>query len=75
VALQVPARFGDTEVVDEALVAAAHTDGLAVHVWTINDEPEMQRLLDLGVDGIITDRPTPLVALLVGQGLAYRPLG
>ena len=73
VALQVPVRFGETKVVDEAFVAAAHGDGLAVHVWTVNDEPEMQRLLDLGVDGIITDRPTPLVALLVGQGLAYRP--
>ena len=74
-ALQVPWRSGDLLVVDEPFVTAAHQAGLAVHVWTINDEPEMQRLLDLGVDGIITDRPTPLVALLVGQGLAYRPLG
>ena len=44
---------------------------MALHVWTINDEPEMARLLDLGVDGIISDLPTPLVSLVEGRGLAY----
>ena len=75
VALQVPAAHGDLVVVDELLVSAAHEHGVAVHVWTINDEPEMARLLDLGVDGIISDLPTPLV-LNAGadQGPeAYRP--
>ncbi|MGD0380749.1 MAG: glycerophosphodiester phosphodiesterase [Acidimicrobiales bacterium] len=73
VALQVPATQGDLVVVDERFVTAAHEHGLAVHVWTINDETEMARLLDLGVDGIISDLPTPLVALVEGQGLACRP--
>jgi glycerophosphoryl diester phosphodiesterase len=73
VALQVPAVRGTITVVDEQFVAAAHDAGLAVHVWTINDEKEMGRLLDLGVDGIVTDIPTPLVELLEERGQTYRP--
>ena len=71
VAFQVPATFGDITVVDERFVRAAHGAGIAVHVWTINDRPEMERLLDLGVDGIITDTPTPLVALLRERNCAW----
>ncbi|MDR3649543.1 MAG: glycerophosphodiester phosphodiesterase family protein [Acidimicrobiales bacterium] len=70
-ALQVPAVQGDLVVVDELLVTAAHECGMALHVWTINDELEMARLLELGVDGIISDLPTPLVAMVKGRGLAY----
>jgi glycerophosphoryl diester phosphodiesterase len=70
-AFQVPATFGDITVVDEQFVTAAHGAGIAVHVWTINEMDEMKRLLDLGVDGIITDTPTPLVALLRDRGLAW----
>jgi glycerophosphoryl diester phosphodiesterase len=69
VALQVPATHGETVVVDPPLVAAAHGAGLAVHVWTINDQREMEALLDMGVDGIITDVPGELVPLLTRQGL------
>jgi glycerophosphoryl diester phosphodiesterase len=72
VALQVPAVRGSITVVDEQFVDVAHSAGLAVHVWTINDEREMARLLDLGVDGIVTDVPTPLVALLEERGVTYR---
>jgi len=71
VALQVPATRGDLVVVDELLVSAAHEHGMAVHVWTINDEHDMARLLDLGVDGIISDLPTPLVSVVKERGLAY----
>lgn len=72
-ALQVPATRGDQVVVDEAFVEAAHREGVAVHVWTINDEKEMARLCDLDVDGIVSDLPTPLVGLLDERGVSYRP--
>ncbi len=64
VALQVPHTFGDVTLVDERFVAVAHDHGLAVHVWTIEEETEMEELCALGVDGIITDRPTALVGVL-----------
>ena len=64
VALQVPATYDGVEVVTEQFVEAAHQGDVAVHVWTINALDEMNRLLDLGVDGIISDTPTPLARLL-----------
>ncbi len=73
VALQVPAVYGDQVLVDERFVEVAHGHGLAVHVWTINDEREMARLLDLGVDGIISDLPTALVGLLRERDVVWRP--
>lgn len=57
-AVQVPHTQGPLTVVDRRFVAAAHTLGLAVHVWTINDIDQMNELIDLGVDGIITDQPS-----------------
>ena len=71
VAFQVPATFGELTVVDERFVLAAHRAGVAVHVWTVNDVDEMDRLLDLGVDGIVTDTPTPLVARLRERNCAW----
>jgi glycerophosphoryl diester phosphodiesterase len=53
--LQVPSHGGPIPIVTERFVAAAHRAGLPVHVWTINDEPTIERLLDLGVDGIMSD--------------------
>ena len=73
VALQVPVHHAGMEVVDDVLVRAAHERGVAVHVWTINSRNEMERLVDLGVDGIITDLPTTLCGLLAERGLAWRP--
>lgn len=70
-ALQVPATFGDISVVTESFVAAAHRSGLAVHVWTVNDVDEMARLVELGVDGLVSDRPTVLAAYLEGRGCAW----
>jgi len=66
--MQVPVRWGRVRVVDAALVRAAHRAGLPVHVWTVNDETEMRRLLDLGVDGLMTDRPRLLRDVLVSRG-------
>jgi len=63
-AAQVPVRRGWMPLVDRRMVDAAHRTGLHVHVWTIDDETTMARLLDLGVDGIMTDRPRVLKALL-----------
>lgn len=55
-ALQVPPTWGGLTVVDRRLVEAAHTAGMAVHVWTVNQPGEMQRLREVGVDALITDR-------------------
>ena len=71
VAFQVPERQGDLVVVDERFVAAAHRAGKAVHVWTVNDAESMERLLDLGVDGIISDVPTTLCGVLGSRGVAW----
>jgi glycerophosphoryl diester phosphodiesterase len=68
-ALQVPPTYGDFAIVTPETIAAAHARGLEVHVWTINDEAEMERLLDLGVDGLITDLPARAAAVLRRRGL------
>lgn len=56
VALQVPVSWYGVPVVTDQLIEVAHRFGKLVHVWTINQVQEMKRLLDLGVDGVITDR-------------------
>ena len=71
VAFQVPERQGDLVIVDERFVAAAHRAGKAVHVWTVNDTESMERLLGLGVDGIISDVPTTLCGVLGTEGVAW----
>jgi glycerophosphoryl diester phosphodiesterase len=65
---QVPTHQGPIPIVTPAFVAAAHGRGIQVHVWTIDDRPEMERLLDLGVDGVMTDRPQVLKDVLVARG-------
>lgn len=62
--VQVPVAQGGVPIVTQRFVDTAHRRGLVVHVWTIDDEMQMQRLLDLGVDGIVTDRPTVLNRVL-----------
>ena len=63
-AMQLPERSGRTAVVTRPFVRAAHRNGVAVHVWTVNDVPQMQRLLAAGVDGLMTDYPDILLKLL-----------
>ena len=67
--LQVPTHAGKVPLVDRRFVRRAHRAGLPVHVWTIDDVDEMNRLLDLGVDGIMTDRPAVLRAVLEAREL------
>jgi len=63
-AMQVPEYRSGIHVLAPRLVDAAHKRGLQVHAWTINDEADMRRLIDLGVDGIITDYPDRLLQVL-----------
>lgn len=67
-AVQVPTRYRNVEIIEPRFLNTAHDAGLQVHVWTIDDELEMARLLDLGVDGIMTDRPTLLKSVLEKRG-------
>jgi glycerophosphoryl diester phosphodiesterase len=55
-------------LVDGRFIRRAHRAGLPVHVWTIDDMDEMHRLLDLGVDGIMTDRPAVLRSVMESRG-------
>jgi len=63
-ALQIPENVGYLNVVSKDFVEAAHKLNLKVHVWTINKPEDMQRLLDMGVDGIMTDYPDRLLNIL-----------
>jgi glycerophosphoryl diester phosphodiesterase len=69
VAAQVPVRHGRVRVVDRRFVAAAHRAALQVHVWTIDDPVTMNHLLDLGVDGIMTDRIEVLRDVYAARGV------
>ena len=66
-AAQVPVRQSKLTIVDERFVRWAHARQLQVHVWTIDEPDEMHRLLDLGVDGLMTDRPQVLKDVLVAR--------
>jgi len=66
--VQVPVRWGRMQIVNRRLLDACHRRGMQVHVWTINEPDEMHRLLDLGVDGLMTDRPAALKQVLVARG-------
>ncbi len=67
-AAQVPPRQGPIPIVDAAFVGHAHDLGLHVHVWTIDSRPEIDELLDLGVDGIMTDSLSTLATALTERG-------
>lgn len=63
-AFQVPEYSGNLHVVTRRFVDTAHTHNMDVHVWTVDEEEDMRRLLALGVDGLITDRPDRLMQVL-----------
>ena len=63
-ALQIPPRYESWDLITPDSIDFAHRLGVEVHVWTVNEEAEMDRLLDLGVDGIISDNPRLLMAVL-----------
>lgn len=67
-AVQLPERWKGVTLVTPRFVELAHSAGVEVHVWTVNDPVEMNRLLDLGVDGIVTDR-----ADLAVEVVGHRP--
>jgi glycerophosphoryl diester phosphodiesterase len=66
---QVPVKERGVTIVTRRFVEAAEKHGLQVHVWTIDDETEMRRLIDLGVHGLMTDRPAVLKRVLIEKGL------
>lgn len=84
VALQVPLRLDSVSVVrrvplvrrrrlcDRRFVRAAQRRGLAVHVWTLDDEAEIERALRAGVHGIMSDRPTALMRILRERGVSWQ---
>ena len=63
-ALQVPERHRGVKVLSGRMIEAAHDAGVEVHVWTVNDGDDMRRLIELGADGIITDRADLALGIL-----------
>ena len=68
-----PPKEKIVSIADGRYITFAHDVDLAVHVWTIDDPAEMDRLLDLGVDGLMTDRPAALRDVLERRGEWFPP--
>jgi len=68
-AAQVPVRMGRFEIVTQRFVRHAHEAGIHVHVWGVDDPTEMHRLLDLGVDGLMTDELEVLRTVFEERGV------
>jgi len=63
-ALQIPVEFAGRPLITHELIRHAHAHGAQIHAWTINEPAEIERLLDLGVDGIVTDHPGRMASLV-----------
>jgi glycerophosphoryl diester phosphodiesterase len=77
-ALQMPERHGGRQILGPRFVREAHALNLAVHVWTVDETEDMLRLLEWGVDGVVTDRPDRLARVLhdrFGRPLPPGPSG
>lgn len=70
---QMPARFHGRNIITKGLITAAEKRGIRVHAWTINDKSEIERLLDVGVHGIMSDRPSLLAGVLRERGIWSSP--
>jgi glycerophosphoryl diester phosphodiesterase len=68
-ALQIPEQYEGLPVLTPEMLEAAHRLGMEVHIWTVNDEADMRRLLEMGVDGIMTDYPDRLTKVVREMGL------
>ncbi|CAN5241876.1 glycerophosphodiester phosphodiesterase [soil metagenome] len=66
--VQVPITVAGRPLCDERLITAAHARGMQVHVWTVDTRAEIEAVLALGVDGVMTDRPEVLREVLVRRG-------
>jgi glycerophosphoryl diester phosphodiesterase len=71
-ALQLPVRVAGRPFLTPRLVEAAHAAGLAVHAWTVDEPGEIRRLVGLGVDGVMSDRPGVLAGVLAEAGASWR---
>lgn len=72
-ALQVPEKHGSVRVVSPKFIDHAHAAGLQVHVWVVNEAKDMHRLLEMGVDGVMSDRADVLAEVMAERG--YWPQG
>ena len=66
--VQAPEKYAGRRIVTKRLIAALHAQGIPIHIWTVNDEADMKRLLEWGVDGILTDFPDRLSRVLQQHG-------
>jgi glycerophosphoryl diester phosphodiesterase len=67
--LQIPEEFSGIPILTPELIDAAHGMDIEIHIWTVNEEADMRRLLEMGVDGIMTDHPEILVDVVRDMGL------
>ena len=68
-AVQVPESYSGVSITTGSMISRLHSAKVEVHVWTVNDAPAMHRLLDLGVDGIVTDRADIALGVLAARAL------
>ncbi len=68
-ALQIPEEYAGMRLLTPELIEAAHARDIEVHIWTVNDEADMRRILEMRVDGIMTDYPDRLAKVVREMGL------